>query len=105
MKNKEMNAMESLGVILTSLLCIVIAFAFRGVAVMFIWNWFISKLGFPIVTLPLAIGVGIFITLFTSKKETKKEEPSVSFLLKSTWRAIYSNLIWLGIGYIVTLFM
>ena len=94
------NTQEGVGSIASDLLFLIAEILFGGFTTMILWGWFISPT-FDLTSLSLtqAIGLNIFISLFTARSNLGGDQFSrrVIFFL--------TLLVALGLGWIVHLFM
>lgn len=69
-----------------------------------LWNWFIvDAFNVQSLTVIQSIGVLFFLSFITTKTKSHKEFNSIEFAGESIYKMIHV-LLYLGIGYIITLF-
>lgn len=68
-----------------------------------LWSWFVVvAFGLPTLSIPLAIGVTMIARYVTMEIPKQKDDNEVGYAIFMSW---LKPLIFLGVGYIVTLFM
>jgi hypothetical protein len=72
----------------------------RGWVLSVLWGWFVTPLGTPPITIPIALGLSLLISMFT--QEVKREKEAITVALVSS---IVISLLSLGIGAIYHAFM
>lgn len=82
----------------------------KGIVLQKFWLWFVMPVfNFPVLTLPIAIGICLVVSMLTYQfdfskiKDTSKEKEVQSWV--SAFGSVLFPLIYLLEGYIVTLFM
>lgn len=81
----------------------VVASVWRGYIFATIWGWFfVTKFGFPPISVPLAVGVGLAISLFQGRSNTKEDW---SALGDASFKAMLYPLFVLCFAWFVKLFM
>jgi len=99
--------MKVIGVLVTAVVVAALNAVLNGWAFVTLWNWFVlpSFESAPVLTIPVAIGIGILISLLTIETPQKTQktttEESVTFIFASLLRPVMA----VGMGWIVTLFI
>lgn len=78
---------------------------YEGVAVMYLWNWFIHPLGVKILTLPQSIGIALLISMTTMQRNTKPKDKDPDDNKEALIWGLVRPPLFLLAGYIVTLFL
>lgn len=99
--------MKIIGYITVTLIVTVLSTIFNGWAFSLLWEWFVAPLGYPVLTIPQAIGLSMVISYATHQYQ-KDEHKNSSFSEALGWAislAIVKPLMSLGIGLIIKSFM
>jgi hypothetical protein len=80
-----------------------IGLAFSGYVTSTLWNWFVAPfMGWPTMGLLVAVGIDIFIGSVRYRYREEKGEPNkLQYIGKRIWDAVLTNLVFLGLGWIV----
>ncbi len=97
------NIVVGVGALLAIPAIVAAAVIYNGWALAILWGWFLVPLGAPKITIPLAIGVSLIYSFFTSdlKKESFEDDDWVISVVK----AIGFPLLFLAFGSIVHSFV
>jgi hypothetical protein len=88
------------------LVAIVFSTVFDGMVLVKMWEWFIvPTFNAPMLSLPVAIGVGLIVAFLTVHSMQETEKDFVERALSTLMWVVAKPLIYLFIGWIVTLFM
>lgn len=95
--------MKAIGIITVTLVLMVLSTLLNGWAFSLLWEWFVTPLGYPVLTVPQAIGLAMTISYATHQyqKDEHKDKPFSDVLAWGISLAIVKPLMSLGIGLIV----
>jgi hypothetical protein len=99
--------MKAIGIITVTLVLMVCSTLLNGWAFSLLWEWFVSPLGYPVLTIPQAIGLSLVISYATHQYQ-KDENKDKSFSEVLAWGvslAIVKPMMSLGIGLIIKSFL
>ena len=98
--------MEQFGKFILGLVLTVVAIIFNGFVISTLWEWFIvHTFDLPSISIPIAIGVGIILTLMTGAKKSQKEVKTFKDYFYRIIESMTVNAFALFVGWIVFLFL
>ena len=86
--------------ILSVILLIPISVTLRGIAVALLWGWFLTPLGLPTISIPLAIGISLLVGYLTGNYKEDAEDIGEAVL-----DAILAPIFVIIVGFIISLFL
>ena len=104
------NRYTILAIIITVLIALALSIALtavQGVVLMYLWNWFMTKLGLPVVGFWLTLGISLVVNVFICPSVLglqKQNTESSEAMARSIGVTIGYLIIW-GIGAIIHLFI
>lgn len=99
--------MKVIGIITVTFVTMVLGILLNGWAFSLLWEWFVAPLGYPVLSIPQAIGLTMTIAYVTHQyqKDEDKDKPFLEVLGRSISLAIVKPFMCLGIGFIVKSFL
>jgi len=74
----------------------------RGWVLSVLWNWFVTTLGAPRLSVVAAIGLGTIVTMMTI---VPRQEDAERGVLESCFLSVFISLFALGVGWVTHLFL
>lgn len=85
-----------------SLLFIVVAYLFDGLALMLLWEWFMTiTFGLPAISFAQAVGIGIIINILTHQHIPRDDDKTIEMMYATMLLPLFAIII----GWIVHLFL
>ena len=99
--------MKAIGIITVTLVTMVLSTLLNGWAFSLLWEWFVAPLGYPVLSIPQAIGLTMIIAYATHQyqRDENKGKPFTEVLAWGVSLAIVKPLMSLGIGLIIKSFL
>ena len=99
--------MKAIGIITVTLVTMVLSTLLNGWAFSLLWEWFVVPLGYPVLSIPQAIGLAMTIAYATHQyqKDENKGKRFTEVLAWGVSLAIVKPLMSLGIGLIIKSFL
>ena len=99
--------MKAIGIITVTLVTMVLSTLLNGWAFSLLWEWFVVPLGYPVLSVPQAIGLTVTIAYATHQyqRDENKGTPFTEVLAWGVSLAIVKPLMSLGIGLIIKSFL
>jgi hypothetical protein len=99
--------MKVIGIITVTLVTMVLSTILNGWAFSLLWEWFVSPLGYPVLSVPQAIGLSLVIA-YVTHQYNKDEHKGQSFPEVLAWGislAVVKPMMSLGVGLIIKSFI
>jgi len=102
----DLRILGCVGGVIIVLIAFIYLPVLKGLAVFLMWNWFLVPYGAAPLTLPIAVGLGLFASMLAFKWPDKTEQNEDGFVYTYFMifaRPLISYGLFLLIGYIVSL--
>lgn len=98
--------MKTLGIIVAIIAAMFLSAIWSGYVLTVLWGWFIVPLfGLPALSLVYAIGLSLVVGYLTHQLTPTSGKEVNEYLMTAGWYAFIKPLVFLGVGFVVTLFM